>query len=140
MMHFAHGIYAFIVILAVFAVLFVIGTIASTARLQLKLRRQAGLTRAEFADAVPTERAGIAEAVFDEYRKESYASSFKLSPETNLRKAFDQGSEDIFEAAKQIAVSQGLRSPTTTEFDIIAENEGFTARNLVDLLASLRNA
>jgi hypothetical protein len=63
--------------------------------LQLKLRRQAGLTRSEFADAVPKELAGIAEAVFDEYRKESYAPSFRLSPEADLRKSFDQESEDV---------------------------------------------
>ena len=139
LMHFVHGLNIFMFIALGFALVFGVGTIVLTVRLQLRLRHQAGLARSEFIAAMPARGAETAQYVFDEYRKESYSSDFKLSPECDLRRAFAQDSEDIFDTAKQIAARLGFRSPTHSDFSFIAANDSFTARNLVEFLMTLAN-
>lgn len=136
-MHIERGFNNFSLIVFAFAVIFAVGTIALTLRLQLRLRRRAGLNRSEFVAAMPVAGMDVAEDVFDEYRKESFASSFKLSPDCDLRKVFTQESDDIFDTAKRIAVKRGLRSPNETDLRNIAAKEGFTAKDLVEMLTSL---
>jgi hypothetical protein len=137
-MNFIHGLHNFMFIILAFAVIFVVLAIAATLRLQFRLRRQPGLGRSDFIAAMPEGAAEIAEDVFDEYRKELYGSGFRLSPECELRRVFAQESEDIFDIAKQIAAKRGSRPPTESDLSTIGTTEHFTARNLVELLLSLK--
>jgi hypothetical protein len=137
-MNFTRGIHSFMLIVLAFALIFGVLAIASTVRLQFKLREQPGLSRSDFIAAMPEGAAEIAEDVFDEYRREFYGSGFRLSPQCDLKRVYAQESEDIFDIAKQIAARRGSRPPTESDLCTIDATESFTARNLVELLISLK--
>jgi hypothetical protein len=140
MIQVAHGAYTFLLILLIFAGLFLLGTIVLTAKLQVRLRHLSGLTRPQFIEffAIQGDGSRVAARVFDEYRGESFSREFRLSPDADLSAVFGQEPDDIFEVMTKVASDLDLGTPTQEDLQAIHAAGCFTAKQLVNRLVALR--